>query len=198
MDTMCALWTLPQLQACLTVRCTSAHQGSSDDHTEAVGAVSESSDSITDTSIFNIYRSLLKDADVLSSPLMSKLLDSLSSGFLTQTDAAIRDVDREDQQTYVAHQAPLEMYAFLLGWFVTAAEKVRASGGQDVMIAAPSRSRRGRGGKNVQARHNSKQKAAEWSWEDQIPPTLALISKVLRLKTNKLWTTTGERDTFIG
>ncbi|THH03639.1 hypothetical protein EW146_g10374 [Bondarzewia mesenterica] len=163
---------------------------------EAVGAVSESSESIADPRIFDIYRSLLKHADVLPGPLMSKLLDSISSGFLAQTETAIRDVDHEDQQTYVAHKTPLEMYAFLLNWFVGAAEKVKGSAGDDVPVA-PVRSRRGRGGKAAQSKNALKQKAAEWSWEDQIPPTLALISKVLRLKTNKLWTTSAHRETFV-
>ncbi|KAH9955051.1 non-SMC mitotic condensation complex subunit 1 [Lactifluus volemus] len=34
----------------------------------------------------------------------------------------------------------------------------------------------------------SKNKAAEWSWNDQIVPILTLIAKVLKLKTSKIWT----------
>ncbi|KAH9970209.1 hypothetical protein BGW80DRAFT_1332350, partial [Lactifluus volemus] len=50
----------------------------------------------------------------------------------------------------------------------------------------------------TQSRVASKNKAAEWSWKDQIVPILTLIAMVLKLKTSKIWTVSGERDTFIG
>jgi condensin complex subunit 1 len=130
---------------------------------------------------------------------MSKLLDSITSGLLAQTEATIRDVEQEDQQTFMAHKIPLEMYAFLLQWFTSAAEKVKASAGEDDPVAAPTKSRRGRGGKSggVGRAAAAKKNDSSWTWVDQIPPTLALISKVLRLKTHRIWSTTAERDTFI-
>ena len=133
---------------------------------------------------------------------MSKLLDSVSSGVLAQVEATIRDVEQEDQQNFMAHKIPLEMYAFLLQWFVTAAERVTATDdGDPVAAPAPAKSRRGRGGKAGSSRTATGRAAAKnnetWTWIDQIPATLALISKVLRLRTQRIWTTTAERDTFI-
>ncbi|CCM04752.1 uncharacterized protein FIBRA_06942 [Fibroporia radiculosa] len=164
----------------------------------AVEALAESSDAITDLKVFDTYRSLLKYSEALQGPLMNKLLDSISSAFQAQVDATIRDVDHEDQQTVMSHKAPLEMYAFLLHWFVTAAEKVKASGEEENAQTAPApRARRGRGAKAGSSRAVARKNTEEWTWMEQIPPTLALIGRVLRLKTQRIWLTTIERDTFI-
>lgn len=164
----------------------------------AVEALAESSDAITDPQVFDAYRSLLKHAESLPGPLMNKMLDSITSGFQAQVEATHRDLETEDQQTIAAHKKALEMYGFLLNWFVGAAEKVKASGGDEASVAAPApKARRGRGGKAAASRPAARKNAEEWTWIDQIPSTLALISKVLRLKSQRVWQTTGERDTFI-
>lgn len=128
---------------------------------------------------------------------MSKLLDSISSGLATQVDATVRDVEQEDQQTFMSHKLPLEMYAFLLQWFVSAAEKVKAPAEEEPATPAPARARKGRGGKTATARTPAAKRRESWTWIDQIPTTLALIGKALRLKTHRIWTTTSERDAFI-
>ncbi|KAI0941851.1 hypothetical protein AcV7_002423 [Taiwanofungus camphoratus] len=161
----------------------------------AVEALAESSDAITDANVFDVYRSLLKHAETIQGSIMNKLLDSLSSAFQAQIDITLRDIEHEDQQTVISHKIPLEMYAFLLHWFVTAAEKVKSSGEEDG--APPPKARRGRGGKAGASKAVVKKNAEEWTWVDQIPSTLGLISKVLRLKTQRIWVTTAERDTFI-
>ncbi|OCH87806.1 hypothetical protein OBBRIDRAFT_889536 [Obba rivulosa] len=164
----------------------------------AVEALAESSDNITDSTVFDTYRSLLKHSEFLQGALMTKLLDSLSSAFQAQVDSTVRDIEQEDQQTVATHKAPLEMYAFLMNWFVSAAEKVKASGQDEVASVAPApKARRGRGGRVASSRGAPKRTAEEWSWMEQIPAFLALISKVLRLKTQRIWMTTAERDSFI-
>lgn len=127
---------------------------------------------------------------------MNKLLDSVQSGLLAECEATMRDLEQGDQQTFMAHRLPLEMYAFLLQWFVSAAEKVKSKSDEDVPAAPAPKPRRGRGGKVAGSRTVSK-KDSQWTWIDQIPGTLALISKVLRLKTHRIWTTTPDRDAFI-
>ena len=66
----------------------------------------------------------------------------------------------------------------------------------DAPVPTASKPRRGRGGKAANSRTTSK-KDSHWSWMDQIPATLALISKILRLKSHRIWTTTPDRDAFI-
>ncbi|KAH9887887.1 non-SMC mitotic condensation complex subunit 1-domain-containing protein [Cubamyces lactineus] len=162
----------------------------------AVDALAHSSDNITDPAVFDAYRSLLKHAAALQGSHMIKILDSISSAYHSQLESTVRDIDEEEQQTFMVHKAPLEMYAFLLNWFVSAAEKVKTSGEDDAPALAP-KARRGRGGKAAASRAAARKPSEEWSWQDQIPPTLNLVSKVLRMKTQRIWQTSAERETFI-
>lgn len=160
----------------------------------AVGSIAHSSEEIKDPEILDIFRSLLKHADVVPGPCMSKLLDSIASGFSTEIDAAVRDSKEEDQQAVMSHKTPLEMYAFLLNWFAAAADKVKSPGEGE---ATPQpKSRRGRGGRTAASRAPTK-KVEEWTWIDQIPATLDLFTKAMKLKTHRIWMTTPERDAFI-
>ncbi|KAI0298641.1 non-SMC mitotic condensation complex subunit 1-domain-containing protein [Multifurca ochricompacta] len=154
---------------------------------QAVSAIAVSSEAVSSQDVFDILRSFLKCADAVPGILMSKLLDVIMSGFAAEVDAAAHDVDHEDQQACAAHKTPIEMYAFLLNWSARSAEKVN---GPDEDAPAPvlPKPRKGRGGKAAQTRTASKNKAPEWSWKDQVVPVLTLISKVLKLKTSKIWT----------
>ncbi|KAI8974763.1 non-SMC mitotic condensation complex subunit 1-domain-containing protein [Trametes punicea] len=163
----------------------------------AVDALAHSSDNITDPAIFDAYRSLLKYAAFLQGAHMIKILDSISSAYHAQLEATVRDIDEEDQQTFMAHKMPLEMYAFLLHWFVSAAEKVKTSGDDDAPPASAPKTKRGRGTKAATSRSTARKPPEEWSWQDQIPPTLNLISRVLRVKTQRIWQTSAEREAFI-
>ncbi|KIO11298.1 hypothetical protein M404DRAFT_127590 [Pisolithus tinctorius Marx 270] len=160
----------------------------------AVGSIAHSSDEINDPEIFDIFRSLLKHADAVPGPCMSKLLDSIASGFSAEIDAAFRDSKEEDQQAVMAHKTPLEMYAFLLNWFAAAADKVKSPGEGE--LTPQPKARRGRGGRAGGSRALAR-KVEEWTWVDQIPATLELFTKAMKLKTHRIWVTTPERDAFI-
>ncbi|KJA17627.1 hypothetical protein HYPSUDRAFT_146327 [Hypholoma sublateritium FD-334 SS-4] len=167
----------------------------------AVEVVAESSGSITDAEIFDVYRSILKHAGTVPGPIMSKLLDSVSSGLQAELEATLRDIDTGNQQAYMEHKTPLEMYAFLLSWFVTAAESVKTPEEGDAPPPAKGRGR-GRGGRAAAAkaggRAGAKKGEATWTWQDQMAPTLLLIGKVLqKLQSQRIWTASAEKDTFI-
>ena len=199
---MCARWRPARWTVYSNVRSREIKDGlCSRSHlvtTEAVSAIAESAEAVTASDTFDILRSFLKCADVVPGILMSKLFDVITSGFAAEVDAAAQDIDHEDQQTCAAHKVPIEMYAFLLNWSARSAEKVNTPHEDAPAAAAPAKSRRGRGGKAAQPRAAAKNRAPEWSWKDQIVPMLTLISKVLKLKTSKIWTVSGERETFIG
>ncbi|KAF8890031.1 non-SMC mitotic condensation complex subunit 1-domain-containing protein, partial [Gymnopilus junonius] len=164
----------------------------------AVEAVAESSDSIRDAEVFDAYRSLLKHSDAVPGPIMSKLLDSISSGLQAEMESTLRDIETGDQHTYMAHKMPLEMYAFLLNWFVTAAEKVKASEEGDAPAAAPAAKGKKGKGKAPARGAASKKNSTTWTWQEQVVPTLNLIAKFLNnIQSQRLWLTTAERDTFI-
>jgi condensin complex subunit 1 len=127
---------------------------------------------------------------------MSKLLDSITSGLQAEVDATQRTLDSPDVDltTLTEHKRPLEHYSFLLHWFVLAADKIGQAHGP--ASPAPKAKRGGKGTSKKKAAGVTDTGAA-WAWENHIPTTLALISKVLRLKTHRIWTTSAERDAFI-
>ena len=117
---------------------------------------------------------------------------------MTEFETTMKELDTVDQQIWMSHRTPLEMYAFLLHWFVSAAERVKAQSEEDAPVTvAPTKGRKGRGGKTNAGRAAAARRDVQWTWVDQIPSTLALISKILRLKTHRIWTTTADRDAFI-
>jgi condensin complex subunit 1 len=125
---------------------------------------------------------------------MSKLLDSITSGLLAQTEAILRD-EMGDQRQLMEHKTPLEMYAFLFLWFVLQAEKVKGEDGDGAPVKA-TKAKRSRGGRAA-AKAPRKKATETWSWDDHIVSVLTLIPKVLKIKTQRLWTTVPERDAFI-
>ncbi|KAL0578388.1 condensin complex non-SMC subunit Cnd1 [Marasmius crinis-equi] len=168
----------------------------------AVEAVADQSDAITIPEVFASYCSLLKHADSIPSSVMTKLLDSLSSGIFAEFEATQTDAANDSRETFETHKKALEMYAFVLMWAVKAADKVKGSdGGDNISALVAPRSRRGRGGKagGRGAAAKKQRGSEEWNWTGQIPQILSVIGKVLaRLFTQRLWTTTAEREKYIG
>jgi len=130
----------------------------------------------------------------------------------TELEATVRDVNPGgvngsfedaadvDQSTITAHKNALEMYAFLLLWAVIVGEKV---GGKDedgaTTTGTKAKKAPVKGTKAGSSAKTAKKKASAWSWVDLIPSVLSLLSKVLKtLPTGRVWTSTAERDGFIG
>ncbi|KAF8309106.1 hypothetical protein DL93DRAFT_2063311 [Clavulina sp. PMI_390] len=162
---------------------------------DAVGAVAESFDAIITPSVFDVYRSVLKHFDSPHPSVISKLLDSICSGLQAVVEAIKHDVEAGEQGNESPHRAPLEMFSFLLQWFSAAAERHTPTHGAELATASTK-------GKGKKGTKTSKQKAQvaldNWTWGEQIIPTLAVISRVLRdLPSHRVYTTTAERDTFI-
>lgn len=169
----------------------------------AVEAVAESSDSIKDPEIFDIYQSMLMHAEVVPGHVMSKLLDSIISGLSTQVDIALRDGEGEDTRTCAENVETLERYAFLIQWFVGAAAKVKsqddARGDEENAVIVPakkSRSKKNPAKASTVTAFKDKE-GAIWTWHDQIPGLLALIARVMKLKMMRIWGATQDRDTFV-
>ncbi|KAJ9103245.1 hypothetical protein QFC21_002668 [Naganishia friedmannii] len=167
----------------------------------AVESVAQSSEAIVTAEVFDVYRSLLKHADKLSDVTINKMLDSITSALHQEVDQTTRDMDAaassgdSDPTAYTQHREALEMYAFLLLWFVQSAEKLaRNSGKEGETRAAPRATKAARGGK---AGKNNRTLDTNWTWANHIPIVLAAMHKALRLKTERIWTTTQERETFV-
>ncbi|KAJ9105989.1 hypothetical protein QFC19_003324 [Naganishia cerealis] len=128
------------------------------------------------------------------------MLDSITSALHQEVDQTTRDMEAatssgdSDPTAYTQHREALEMYAFLLLWFVQSAEKVARNSNKEGESRVPSRTTKaGRGGKAGKNRTLD----TSWSWADHIPIVLASMHKALRLKTERIWTTTQERETFV-
>lgn len=180
-----------------------------------VDAVADSSDAITSQQTFDMVASLLKHGSTLQPAALLKLLDCLQSGgtcrslslidlicrfigLSAELDATVADAHPSDHAGYRSHKLALEMYAFTLRFFILSAEKSTTSVGP----SSPVKKGRGRGGKaasTATARSKKGKEAKPWEWADSVAPTLGLMGTVLhRLKTERIWQTTQERDGFVG
>ena len=153
---------------------------------------------MTDDETLDTYRSILQ-AVVLSPQavppvLMAKMLDSLASAFTAAVEDTSRHVDNFGLEDSRERSQVLEIYAFLLSWFVLGAEKYKGTDSAKGGSVVP-KPRRGRGGKvvaNARAKKN-----VEWTWAEHVAATLELTVKVLRISSEKIWTTTADRDTVL-
>lgn len=131
---------------------------------------------------------------------LNKLLDAITSGLLSEVESTQRTLDSpEDASNVAEHKKPLEHYAFLLQWFVLSADKVSQTQKAQIPTSPGPGKRKGAGnkGKKKAPVNEADDGSGPWLWEPHIPPVLAVVSKVLRLKTHRVWVQTSERDAFI-
>lgn len=140
-----------------------------------------------DSELFKLSRS----ASLLPTHSLSKIFDLIVSGLSSEADTLQNELEVDEQDTILQHRQLLEMYAFLLQWSISVVE-VKAA---EKPVAAASAKGRGTG-KNARSKANTK----EGSWDStiQIQSALDTMCKVLKLKLAKIFTTTSERDTFVG
>lgn len=101
------------------------------------------------------------------------------------------DLDTEEQDAIHNHRQLLEMYGFLVQWTISICEAKAA----ERTTAVPAA--RGRGaGKGAKSKASSKD--GVWDSTVQLQSALEVMCKVLKLKLNKVFVTTSERDTFVG
>jgi len=180
-----------------------------------VDAVAESPDAILRQGNFDTLAFLLKCAPVTPNSLqryerepdcelfklsrtsslipptsLSKILDLIVSSIGIETDAAHADIESEEQDSIHHHKQILEVHAFLLQWSIAAIETKAA----EKSASAPAARGRG-GGKSGKAK--SANKDANWDPTSQLQTALDVMSRILKLKLNRIFVTTSERDTFV-
>lgn len=170
----------------------------------AIDAITSSPDNISTSEIYDLIRSYLKHFANLCPNACSKLLDVIASGMSNALDEAQRELDGDDPNAYSSHAETLERYAFLLQWLVSVAEKhsgARPDGaGSTAAIVAGARGgRRGAGSKSAAAAaaKSSNAKADAWAWSISIPAVLTLMSKAARIRSERMWTVSAARDSFV-
>jgi len=141
---------------------------------------------------FDVFRSILKHADAPSvgGAVLTKTLDAIVSSLGQHTNAVLimtsGGLAEEDVDAPMVHKAPLEMWAFLLQWFVVVAER---GAGRSSSTEVPAK---GKGAKKKPTKSNS-----AFVWSDHLPLVLPAMHRALRLPTSRIWRTTSERETFV-
>lgn len=97
-----------------------------------------------------------------------------------------------DMDAPMVHKQPLEMWAFLLQWFVNAAER-----GAGKINDEPRQITTGRGKKKTTKTAGGALAATSFVFPDHLPLVLGTMHKTLRIPTSRLWRTSSEREAFI-
>ncbi|TKA73932.1 hypothetical protein B0A49_04759 [Cryomyces minteri] len=160
-----------------------------------VDSVAENPDAIARSSNFDTLQFLLKCAPTISYAQQSYItvpdfLDLVVSGLAAEADIVHDDLEVDEQESVQHHKQPLEMFAFLLQWTMTAVEAKAA----EKPASAPAA--RGKGAKSAKSKIGAN-KDGSWDSSTQIQAALDTMSKVLKLKLAKVFLTTSERNTFV-
>ena len=133
------------------------------------------------------HSALPRQSSTLPPLSLSSVLDILVSGLAAESETAHHDVEADEQDATLHHKTVLEMYAFLLQWTIAAVETKAA----EKSMAAPAR-RGPKGGKLKSAA-----KDGAWDSTAQIQQSMEIICRVMKLRLNRLFQSTADRDTFI-
>jgi condensin complex subunit 1 len=129
-----------------------------------------------------------RTSSLLPTHALSKILDLIVSGLSAEADIAHNDIESEEQDTLHQHKQLLEMYGFLLQWTVSIVETKAA---EKPASAAPAR----KGPKG--ARSKVAPKDGSWDSTAQLQTAMDVMCKVMKLKLNRIFQTTSDRDNFI-
>lgn len=164
----------------------------------AIDAVVNNPDSIiySPNDTFDVFASVLKHADApsVTGPVLQKTLDAITSGLTHHSNAVMSLVapGNDDMDAPLQHKTQLERWAFLLQWFVAAAERGAGRAPEEQAAAAVTKAK-GRGGrKPKQVTHST-----SLAWADHLPFVLGAMHRTLRVPSSRIWRTSSEREAFI-
>nr|ODN98900.1 condensin complex subunit 1 [Cryptococcus depauperatus CBS 7855] len=147
-------------------------------------------------STFDVFRSILKYADQpnVDAGILSKLLDVIVSSLTHHSSAVMAVINNQtfgseaDMEAPMIHKQPLEIWAFLLQWFINAAERGAGRSADEPKAVT------GRGKKKT---GKSAPPSSSFVFVDHLPSVLGAMHKALRISTSRIWCTTSEREAFI-
>lgn len=156
----------------------------------AIDSVVGDPESIVNSSptTFDVFRSILKYADSpkVSANILTKTLDQISSSLANHT-VVVCEMGYDDMDAPLIHKTPLEMWAFLLQWFVVVAEK-GAGKGDESRTTTKTKGAKSKKGSAA---------STTFTWSDYIPHVLSTMVKALRVPTQRIWRSSSERDSFV-
>ncbi|KAI8976821.1 non-SMC mitotic condensation complex subunit 1 [Pilobolus umbonatus] len=140
-------------------------------------SVEESSGNIVDSLVFDKIRSFIKYFPFVQPRIASRLFDIVLAAFRVEIKTTYNDLEKNTKETYNTHKQVLEMYGFLVHWFLTVIEEA-----------------------NVTKTHNKKNKHTEdkeWDWIPQKIKAYDSSSWLLEMRLSRIWTLTPERVKFV-
>lgn len=163
----------------------------------AIDSVVDDPDSITHSSptTFDVFRSILKYADSpqVSGTILTKTLDTITSSLVNHA-TTVCALPLDDMDAPMVHKTPLEMWAFLLQWFVVVAEKGAGKGDEGRSMAAATT---GRGKTGKSKKGSSAAATSNFVWAGHIPHVLQSMHRALRVPTQRIWRTSSEKEQFV-
>ncbi|KAI8991499.1 non-SMC mitotic condensation complex subunit 1-domain-containing protein [Mycotypha africana] len=154
---------------------------------EITDGIQVSSENISDPLIFDKIRSFLKYFPNVQPRILSRLFDIILSAFRVEVKSTAEDLDNNDKQTFSTHRFNLELYGFLVHWFIMLTE-------EHTSVATLSASSSSRKSKSASSNNNN---LKTYDWNPQKSKAFDLASWLLGLKITKLWTMTPERLAFV-
>ncbi|KAK2757856.1 Condensin complex subunit [Arachnomyces sp. PD_36] len=125
----------------------------------------------------------------LPTTALSKILDLVVSGLAVEADIIHHELESDEPDALPHYKQLLEMYGFLLQWTLSAVE-IKAA--EKPATSAPARRGVGKSGKS-----KSNTKDGSWDSSAHIQIAMEAMCKVLKLKLEKIFMTTSDRDTFV-
>ncbi|KAF9345500.1 Condensin complex subunit [Mortierella sp. AD094] len=160
---------------------------------EIVDTLQEASGNITDSIVFDQIRSFIKHFNTLKKTTATKVWDIVLSGFNSEILSTAQDLDINDQDMYMQHRDPLEMYGFLIFWIIGITEQKATS--RAAAAEKTGKSARGKGARSAKENDDTVEGTSTWTAEKQ--RAMDLMGKCLELHLSKIWTATHEKETFV-
>ncbi|KAL0080987.1 non-SMC mitotic condensation complex subunit 1-domain-containing protein [Phycomyces blakesleeanus] len=137
-------------------------------------------DAIVDPLVYDKIRSFLKNFGTVNERILARLLDILLSAFRAEVKATSDGLENNEKETFQEHRRYLELYGFLVHWFLLAAEEKTTN--------VSTKSKKGK------ARTDD---SGRFDWSTQKQKAFDIVGWMLELKLTKIWTMTPDRNTFI-
>ncbi|KAF9428681.1 Condensin complex subunit [Podila epigama] len=160
---------------------------------EIIDTLQDASSNITDENLFDKIRSFIKHFNTLKKSTGTKVWDTILSGFNTEILATAQDLDANEQDVYMLHRVPLEMYGYLICWLISVTEQKATS--RATTMDKSGKATRPKGARAKNDNDEVEQGATSWIAEKQ--RSLDLMCKCLGLHLSKIWTATHEKETFV-
>ncbi|RIA97299.1 condensin complex subunit 1 [Glomus cerebriforme] len=162
---------------------------------DIVDKISENSFAITNEKVFGIMCSFVKNFYSLNPTVLNYILDIILSGLKSECTNTSNDLDADNEYTYDEHRIALEMYGFLLYWYITRAEeKTTKFDDNNGITTSGAKTKRAR---QPRSKSTSSSNNHDWNWSVLKLEVLDLMIKVLELRIKKIWETAYETENFV-